>query len=518
MFTFFKRLFTKRDIATPKEDTLKTRNGFFSTHTDLDPDNVGAHEKLNEILADIERRQPVFTVEGVHDSVDTIKGLETPLVTADGTQSEGLILWFASNSFIGHQMCAIIAQHWLVMKACGLPARDAIRKGYKVENASGGELNDDKVRKLIEAYDKEMCINDQMREYITFGRIFGVRVSLFRITSTDPEYYEKPFNPDGITPGSYKGIVQIDPQWCSPILDLAAGSQPDRMHFYEPTYWLINGRRYHRSHLIIYIPYPVAKMLRPLYQFGGVSVPQRIMERTYAAERTANEAPHLALSKRTTVYGVDTAEAMANENKFLTRLLQWVRYRDNYGIKIIDKQADQISQFDTSLADLDAVIMTQYQLTAAAAEVPATKLLETQPKGWQSSGEYEESSYHETLESIQTHDLTPLLERHHLCVMRSYVAPTLGIAPIALRVKWEELDSPTGKELAEIGEIKSRTAINYANTQAFDQYDIRAVTIADKTSDYSNLPPAEPPDLDYGPEAAPHYAPATTSYSYTNAA
>ena len=60
--------------------------------------------------------------------------------------------------------------------------------------------------------------------------------------------------------------------------------------------------------------------------------------------------------------------------------------------------------------------MSQYQLVAAAANVPATKLLGTTPKGFNATGEYEEASYHEELESIQANDLSRLLARHHLCV------------------------------------------------------------------------------------------------------
>jgi len=39
-----------------------------------------------------------------------------------------------------------------------------------------------------------------------------------------------------------------------------------------------------------------------MYMYGGIPVSQRIMERVYAAERTANEGPLLAMSKRTNVW------------------------------------------------------------------------------------------------------------------------------------------------------------------------------------------------------------------------
>src|SRR5690606_18134855 len=84
----------------------------------------------------------------------------------------------------------------------------------------------------------------------------------------------------------------------------------------------------------------------------------------------------------------------------------FVEMRDNFGVQISDT-GTEFNQFDTALADLDVTVMTQYQLVASAASVPATKLLETTPKGFNATGEYEEASYREGLESIQTNDLEP---------------------------------------------------------------------------------------------------------------
>ena len=91
--------------------------------------------------------------------------------------------------------------------------------------------------------------------------------------------------------------------------------------------------------------------------------------------------------------------------------------------------------------------MGQYQLVAAAADVPATKLLGTSPKGFNATGEYEESSYHETLESMQEAHGTPFLEKHLLLAARS-----LGIRTddLVLTVAWKPVDSPTGREYADI--------------------------------------------------------------------
>jgi hypothetical protein len=243
-------------------------------------------------------------------------------------------------------------------------------------------------------------------------------------------------------------------------------------------------------------------MLRPMYRNGGVPVPQRIMERVYGAERTANEAPELVMTKRLTTMGIDAEAALADMEAFEEGLANFARLRNNYGVKTHDKEAEQIQQFDTALSDLDAVIMTQYQLVAAAANIPATKLLGTAPKGFNATGQYEEASYHEELESIQAHDLTRLLERHHLCVMRSEIAPRLaGRLPVATSVVWNPLDSPTSAEVAATQKTLADRDVALAGIGAIDGMDVRQRLARDEDSGYYGVEIAERGDFDPPPPA-----------------
>ena len=287
---------------------------------------------------------------------------------------------------------------------------------------------------------------------------------------------------------SYKGIVQVDPYWTAPMLDQASASQPDTLHFYEPTHWIINGKKIHRSHLIIFRHAEPIDILKPQYLYGGIPLSQQIMERVYAAERTSNEAPQLAMSKRTTVWLTDMEAVMQDTNAAISRLQQWAQFRDNYGIKLGDKEGDEFQQFDTSLADFDALIMTQYQLVAAIAGVPATKLIGTTPKGFNSTGEYEEASYHELLESIQTHDLSPLAERHHQLVIKSYVEPQLKVKMnLETTINWLPLDTPTAQELAATNLAKAQAGQVLLGAGAISSEEERQRIATDKTSGYNEI-------------------------------
>lgn len=407
-----------------------------------------------------------------------------------------LMEWYATQGFIGYTACALISQHWLVDKACRMPARDAIRQGYELD------LGDEEVAKALRKKDAHYHVEGSMRDLVAFGRTYGVRVVLFDVLSTDPDYYQKPFNIDGVTPGCYRGMKQIDPQWMTPELSSKNLLDPSDPEFFDPSFWVIGNRRYHKSHFHFFVPHPVPDLLKPSYRYGGVPVPQRIYERVYAAERTANEAPQLAMTKRLNTFqaaeGADLSKVMANMEEF-------AEIRNNYGV-MVHGMGEAVSQFDTALGDFDALLMSQYQLVAAAANVPATKLLGTTPKGFNSTGEYEESVYREELESIQTNDLTPLLERHYKMAARSARIEL----PDDLHIQWAPLDSPTAKEWADINHVKAQTDKLYFDMQAIDGIDVRERLREDKESDYYGLAvSAEEFEDEPDGEADPSYTPPT---------
>lgn len=481
MIKFLNKVFSKPAPAAPVEEVKEKPKGIFSTDDIL---YEGRQQNADEVLAEIVSNglKPMAAVKSKF-AMDAGGGaIKSAFYPQNGGIPPTQMLWYANQSFIGYQLCAVLAQQWLISNCCSMPARDAVRNGYEVTVNDGTAVNSDlldKIRKL----DVEYKINENLIEFVNQGRIFGIRIAMFMVDSSDPDYYKKPFNPDGVTPGSYRGISQIDPYWITPELDAEAAGDPSSEYFYEPTWWRVGDKRIHRTHLVIFRTEEVPDILKPSYIYGGVPIPQKVAERVYAAEKVANEAPMLAMTKRTDVVKCDMGQAVANQRAFDKRMIQWQLRRDNYGIKVIGED-EEIQQFDTSLADLDAVIMTQYQLVAAIVKVPAVKLIGTTPKGFNSTGEYEEASYHQELESIQKHDLTPLLDRHHMLLIRSEISPN---EPFEVSVVWNSLDAMTAKELAELNKMKAETGTQLIANGAIDGMDERKRIINDPESGYSGL-------------------------------
>lgn len=488
--------FKRAQIPAPQPVEQPERAGFFTTDI-LPPNRASAALRIHNALArtfqvGIDSLKPVNEqnepVPGASYAMDeTYPNLQQAKLinSTGGYLPVAQLEWYGNQGFIGWQTCAILSQNWLIDKACSMPARDAVRHGWEISINDGTQI-DTKVFDAIRSLDKRFGMKKQCIDFIKNGRIFGIRHALFLVDGID---YTLPFNPDGVKPGSYRGITQIDPYWVSPILDGEAAADPASPHFYNPTWWLVQGKRVHQSHMVIMRNGDeVPDILKPSYMYGGIPTPQKIYERVYAAERTANEAPMLAMTKRLTVLRCDANKAMADQEKFAEKMGFWAALMNNFGVKVIG-DGEEISQFDTALTALDETIMTQYQLVASASDVPATKLLGTTPKGFNATGEYDAKSYHEYLESIQENELTPLVERHLQLVLRSFIAPKYGIEPFNFEIKWNPVDSPTAAEQAEINFKKSQTDKNWVDAGAVDSFDVRERLIADPDSGFNGIAP-----------------------------
>lgn len=389
-----------------------------------------------------------------------------------------LSYYIMSSSFIGYQAMGIIGQHWLVSKGCFQKGRDALRRGYDVTRNDGEELSTED-SKLIIAADKKYNVTKNMIRAIGMNNTFGIRHIMFKHTDKNFDY-SRPFNPDAFKNGKYAGISQIDPYWISPWLEAEALNDPTSINFYDPEFWQVEGKKIHKSHMVVLTGEEVADILKPSYRYGGVSMAQKVYERVYAAERTANEAPQLTMTKRLNVRKVDLEKAQANKARFINNLKAANEYRDNYGQMVIGT-SEELHQLETSLSDLDSVITSQYEIVCSIFDIPASKLLGTGHNGF-STGETDEDYYIASLETLQGTDLEYIANAHY-----QRLIPSLFNEMFDVEVVWKPLKVMSDKELAEVNNINSQTAVNEANIGAIDAVDERNRLIEDKNSGYSGM-------------------------------
>lgn len=409
-----------------------------------------------------------------------------PAVDMTGTAKDILYTFFAKFGFIGWQQCALLAQHWLISNACSIPAKDAIRNGWintfadaDKEETTGEEKEKEQkfLNELNEITNTKFKLTEKLIQWITKYNIYGIGIALPKIDGID---YEKPYNPDGIKKGAFKGIAIIDPYWLTPQFDQDVMIDPTHPNFYKPTHYLTaDGKKIHASHFIIIRRKEVPDILKPSYYYGGIPLTQEIYERVYAAEKSANEQPLLLLTKRINGWKVDLNEFFLNPKKYEQRIRNFTEKRDNQGVLLIDHE-DDMFQIDTTLSDLDQVVMSQYKLVAAVARIPVDKLFELNPSGTLSnSGDFNIKNYTQDLNTIQNDLDKPFIDRINEIVMRSYYGRKDRIA-----IVFNPTDNPTAQEQAtnvktEVDTLQALIGNNVITTE-----EARQKLIADKRNGF----------------------------------
>lgn len=396
---------------------------------------------------------------------------------------DNILKFYGNQFFIGWQACALLRQNPYIDKACTIPAQDAISPDYKisyVENADNKSENDEeKLAEMKAISDKDFNIKDVCYRANVNKKTFGISLVVPVVDGVD---YEKPYNIEAVKKGSYKGMTVVEPYWTAPQLDSNAVSNPMNTGFQEPTWWRMpNGKLVHKSWCIKRCNSELPDILKPTYYYGGIPLTQKIYERVYAAEKVANEAPLLALTKRMLVVDANIENLVANEEEVQKTINMAQYYRDNFSLWFKNPD-DDIKQIDTSLTDFDSLVMTQYQLVACIADMPATKLLKTQPKGFNATGEYEQKDYIQSLQAIQEQDFIPILRMHYELFTKSFYGEAVDLA-----IVFNPIDTPSEKETAEVAKIWSDVDSNYIAAGVMSAEEVRDVRRSQDDSPYSAL-------------------------------
>ena len=376
---------------------------------------------------------------------------------------------FQSRMWITFSANAIIATHEVVNLCCSIPGKDAISHGYKVICASNDHQQTEETRKNHDANEErfhhqikvaadKMGMNETCAKLNYYKKVYGVGIAIPRVkfradakspsdsSGNTPYSYADPYNPEMIEPGSYKGFAIVDPIWITYDFNTEEFLDPISPTFQVPTWINTHNRRIHHTWCIRVLNSEIPDILKPSYYYSGLSLTQMLYERVWCADKLANEAPLLAMTKRLLIAD-GNLEQMIGDPRHTNIFFKAINYfRDNFSI-FVKKPSMNVTQLDTSLADLAPLTSYQYQLVSAIAQIPVTKLFKNVPTGLQSTGEYEWDDYAQTIRDIQVRDYTPLLRKHFELYCASYYSERKDLK---LDIEWNPIDVPKEKEQVQM--------------------------------------------------------------------
>lgn len=373
------------------------------------------------------------------------------------------------------------------------------RKWLEHKSKSGGDKSE-KIAK-IDARMKELKVRELFERAALLDGEFGRAQIILNIKGQDgPEARQLPltFDSTGIQKGSLLSLQCIEPYWSTPYSWNAM--YPEREDFYKPQSWYIMGRKTHSTRILTFIGREVPDLLKPAYNFGGISLTQLMQPYVAFWLRTRKAVNDLINNFSITVISTDmsaTLQEGSDGTSFLNRLKLFIQGRNNQGVGAINKDTEELVQVNTPLSGLSELQAQSQEHMASPGHIPLIKMFGITPTGLGATGEGEIQCWYDWIGAFQGKFFGP----HYDKLLIAVQCDLFGEVDDDITYQWVNLDEPTQKELAEIRKSDADAGTGYINAGVIAPEEERERLQDDPDSGYSNLsgPAPEPPE----PEGAP---------------
>lgn len=366
---------------------------------------------------------------------------------------------FCGLGFPGYTYLAELSQRSEYRAPAETIANEMTRVWIKLEGA------DDEKLKELEAAMVQFKVRESFRAMALYDGFFG-RGNLFigiKGQETD-QRRQLPllYDPTTIPKGSLKNIKPIEPLWTTPFMYNAIDPTAD--DFYTPEAWYVMGKKTHASRLLTFIGHPLPDMLKPAYNFGGMSMSQLIEPYVKRWLKTVDSVNRLV--SNFSISGVKTNMMASLEgdggDDLAKRAQLFALMRDNRGLMMLDKDSEDFFQVNTPLNALPDLQAQAQEHMAAPTHIPLVKLTGITPSGLNASSEGELKVFYDFIAAEQQN----LFDDNLKTVIKVLQCHLWGAIDENITYRWRKLDVASEKDEAEMRYKDAQAAAVYLNPQA----------------------------------------------------
>jgi uncharacterized protein len=259
--------------------------------------------------------------------------------------------------------------------------------------------SDDKKEERIAILEREFKrhkIRDLCRQAVVVDGQMGRAQVFIDIADADNEELTKPLmlNKFKILKNTLKGFKLIEPITTYPAA--YNSSDPLAADYYVPSAWFVYGQKVHASRLLTYVSRPLPDLLKPVYNFSGMSLSQLAQPYVDYWLSTRDSVGNLLRNFSTTVLNtnLDTLLGPGGQD-LINRMELFTRNRDNQGVFMLNKEQEKLEQLNVPLSGLSDLQAQAQEHMAAVAKTPLVILLGITPKGLNASTEGDVRIYYD---------------------------------------------------------------------------------------------------------------------------
>lgn len=335
------------------------------------------------------------------------------------------------------------------------------------------ELND-----AIEQFNLKQVVNEAALNEGFFGR-----GQIFINIKNHDKHLPLLISDKTIAKGSLKNFKSIEPMWTTPSAYNAL--TPEDKDFYKPKSWFMLGRETHSSRLLTIVSRPLPDMLKPAYNFSGMSLSQ--MAEAYVDNwlRTRQAVSDLINNFSITVLATDMSQTLMGGSgaEIDSRADLFTAYRSNRGLMMLDKEREELVQVNTPLSGLHELQAQALEHICSVTRIPAMIYTGISPSGLNASSDGEIRVFYDwilsQLESNYRKPIQKMLEVLQLHLW-GFIDPDIAFSFNPL---WE-MDE---KEQANVRQMDANTAAIYIDRGVLDPEEVRERLAHDIESGYQGI-------------------------------
>lgn len=388
---------------------------------------------------------------------------------------------FCGMAFPGYTYLAELSQRSEYREPSGVIANEMTREWIKFNGVKGTKL-----KELEEAF-KEFDVRNAFRTCTLYDGFFGLGHLFIRIKGQEGDRQRMlPLIVDNegatIRKGSLLGLKPIEPLWTTPYAYNSIN--PTLPNFYRPDFWYVLGKQTHSSRMLQFVSRPVPDILKPSYNFGGMSLSQLIEPYVARWLKTVDSINRLLSNFSITALATNmgaTLEDGGDSNSILRRAQLFNLTRDNRGLMLLDKESEDLVQKNTPLSGLSDLQAQAQEHMAAPTHIPLVKLTGHTPAGLNASDDGQIKVFYDWIGSEQENQYQQPLD----AVLKIIQLHLWGKVDPNIKAEFVPLDSPTDAELAEMTSKKSKAGLDYVTGGVIDANEERERLRNDPHSGYT---------------------------------
>ncbi len=396
----------------------------------------------------------------------------------------------AMPKFLGYPLLSNIAQDPLIRAGIETIADDMTRKFINLTSKGDVDLSA-KISELESDLQKFRVKSIFNQAISTCGYQGGCLVYI-DVGPLDDDEKKTPLFLDSFTfkKGMLRGFKVIEPINIYPgIYDTLDPTSED---YFNPETWFILGKEYHKSRFLYFAQNEVPLILKPLYNFFGISLAQQVLEYVQNFTENRRSAQRLLNKFSMTVWRTDMSAFLNNGS--CDSLIERVKFansqRSNDGMFLLDKEREELEQINTPLAGVTDIVSMSLDLAPVILGISKDKYFGDLPKGLNASSEGTNRIYYDKIHSLNEKISYDAVEK----VLKILQLNLYGEIDPNISFEFAPLWEMDERERAEINKINADTAAIYVDRGSLSNTEVRGALADNPNSGYSNI------DVDAVPE------------------